>query len=138
MSEQDDTPTVTEMFADEASAPAWPADAPEMRPLLTLGRRDRAKLTRMYAELLPKLEQLSKQQAALSRRKTDPKPADLMRFSAFNTELAADVEDLMRVAAVDAEVFESWAASLDDVDLISACMVWLKVSQGPEGSRSAS
>jgi hypothetical protein len=138
VSEQDDQTTVTELFADEVEAPTWPADAPEMRSLLTLPRRERAHLMRLYADVLPKFDELTKQQAALSRRKTDPKPAEIARLSAHNAELAADVQDMMRLAATDAEVFDGWAAGLDDVDLISACAVWLRVTQGPEASRSAS
>lgn len=61
--EEDDGPGLTAELAAETAAAAepWPAEWPELRPLLNLPRRDRASVFDAYADIVEKLPELNDQ-----------------------------------------------------------------------------
>ncbi|MCK2237707.1 MULTISPECIES: hypothetical protein [unclassified Crossiella] len=110
-----DQPDIIERLNTEAqgaTAQALPQDTPELRPWLGLPRRDRAEVIRRFTSIRPHLDKLS----------TPPTTADqaeVLGQAADGYALMADIEDLLAVAAVDENMFRSWALTATDESLLA-------------------
>jgi len=133
MSEEKDTPTVTEaLAAEESDATVWPADAPEMTPLLKLSRRDRASVLAKYAQVQPAVEKMARRYEAFSKKKR-LSTTDHLEIVSAAADAAADVQDMLAMVAKDREAFDSWAATLSDMEMLSVFIAWSRSSQLGEG-----
>lgn len=105
--------TKSEDLAAEAATPAKPKGSPNLYPFAALPRRQRAQFMR-------KLDVVMTRQDAL-----DVSEDGTLELSdaAEAYELMADMEDLLAVAAEDADAFSAWAAKAGDGE-ITDLLTW--------------
>lgn len=105
------TVTKTEELAAEATPVEKPEGSPGLYPFISLPRRSRSKFLRAFDTVSEKQDALD----ALADENGEVSLAD----SATLYDVLADIEDLLRVASTDGEVFDAWAAGASDADLMS-------------------
>lgn len=126
MSEQ-----ITDEQQADAQKPKRPRGAPQLVPYTAVNRRTRAALWRHLAPVMEVQERL----AAAGLDAGAEVPAS---FGADVMEMAADVEDALRVLAVEPDAFEAWAIKSDDGDLLSLLVWYLDRFQVGEATASSS
>lgn len=104
--------SVTERLAEEVAAETgWPADAPPLKPLLTLSRRERAAVVRQFGTIMPKLHELERTAQAQVQVVEDPnrpaRNAGRVKWAAYaltkNVEFSDDMGRDAIIAACDAQ-----------------------------------
>ena len=118
--------TKSEALAAEATV-RKPANAPEFLPMIALSRRQRAEFVRALAAI-------EKRSAALEAAASQESPD--LDSGAVILEVLADIEDLLRVVAVDKDAYDRWVSECDDEDL-SAALTWY-MERNPLGEPKAS
>jgi hypothetical protein len=182
--EHDDDPGLTAQLADETAAAnePWPAEWPELRPLLNLSRLDRAAVFDGYADVIEKIPDLNDEYQgqptppdpnrpkgnagratwaayAADRQVTVTKdmgrdaiiaavdaatPVDPglivhnSRRAALVMRLVARLEDVVVLAAVDADATRQWLATASDWDVLTMFIRYARRTQLGEASSSGS
>lgn len=143
-----DEPTLIDELADEANpAPTeYPDGAPELKPYLQIRPRSkRADFKRAYAAFAKRQDTISELTKAAKAAK-DAESAEAsdaeqnianMRLWADADDLYQEMDDLMRLAAVDDEEYGLWSDQVEDPDLIVTFQVFMQRSQPGEASGSA-
>lgn len=115
-------------LADDANPAVLPEGAPRLTKYLQLKYRNRA-------EFMRKLETV---------RKAAPTPGKSGKVSVTPDKLAdfydmlADIDELMRLVAVDIAEFEAWQGKHDDGEFVELFNAYMRWSQAGEASSSAS
>lgn len=143
-----DEPTVIdEMAAEAVPEPVeYPAGTPLLKPYVQIRPRSkRALFKRQYAQFTNMQDTVS----ALSKAARDAgsddavklpdvaQAAENMRLWADADDLYQQMDDLMRLAAVDDTEYTVWSDQVDDKDLIRAFQAYMQESQPGEASSSA-
>lgn len=124
---------VDTLQAEAAGAiPSAPVGAPALVPFHQLDRRKRAAVTKVVAELMPKVEKYVDAPAP-SGSLTE---GQSLGFLAEALEWVADIEDFLLVVAVDRERMTQWVKSADDAALLGLFMSFT-ARLGEAGSSSS-
>lgn len=134
----------SEEFAAEATPVVVerPEGCPDFRPLVALPRRARAEYMRAVDVLVtksrsnPDVVAMSGDTPEEAEQRVLASPS-MLRIQADLAEMAADVEDVLRIVAVDAVAFDAWAGRATD-DSVMQAFSWFQNSQGDAGNASAS
>lgn len=137
-----DEPTLIDALADEAAPEPqeYPPGAPLLKPYLHIRPRwRRAEFKRGYAKFATMQDTVG----ALRRAADAPdqpeaeQAAENMRLWADADDLYQQMDDLMRLAAVDEAEYAAWSDEVDDKDLVQTFQVYMRESQPGEASGSA-
>jgi hypothetical protein len=130
--------SVSEQLAADAATEhvEFPEGAPELREVLQLPRRVRADYYEAMSRLLDKQKDVQK--AFPKGKKKEPSREELLVSMAGLSRMAAEIEDLLAIVAVDETKFREWAASVDDSTLIQLWRAWQEATQPGEATSSSS
>lgn len=145
MPDKPDDPTLIDELAEEADpAPVeYPDGAPELKPYLQIRPRSkRAEFKRAYAAFAKRQDTIAELTKAAKATAAAKKPdaqqnIDNMNLWADADDLYQEMDDLMRLAAVDNEKYALWSDEVEDQDLITTFQVFMQRSQPGEASGSA-
>lgn len=132
-------------LADDANPPEYPDGAPLLKPYLQIRpRSQRAEFKRRYAEfadMQKRMQELQAEQQRLADDDSDDvspvRNAERMRLWADMDDYYQKMDDLMRLAAVNAEAYTEWSDEVDDGGLAEVFTVFARRSQPGEASSSA-
>jgi hypothetical protein len=129
-------PTSSQEFAAEIAPAATvrPAGMPDLRPIFELHRRDRAKYLRgmdVFTSGLKANKEL-REISADGEVDTDRLAASpsILKVTADLAEMAADVEDVLVLVAVEPDEFRIWARKATDEALLQG-FSWYQESASP-------
>lgn len=139
---QDEQSVVDAMAEDAEQAttpPDYPAGAPEFKVLIAVRPRGRrAEFKRLLAQIAEKRPQLLAEQDAMSKLKGEQREVAGYRLWADLDELNEVIEQALRLVAVDAEKFDTWACEVSDEDLSATWSAYQSRAQPGEASSSTS
>lgn len=133
----DAKPSAVDALQDDAAPAQMPEGAPEFRSYLRLPFRKRARFYRSFASLQDKQEQVSKLDRKQKTKKGLTKEEMADAAGQFY-EVLGEMEDLLRIAAVDPEVFETWMENVEDEEFQRTFSAYVQWSQPGEASSSDS
>lgn len=116
MSEPTAEPTFSEQVEDEAVPREKPEGSPDLIPFKAVPRRRRADMMRAFETVQGKQDEL---EAIKAESEKDDAEGSTAGRAAVIFDLLADCEEMLTFAAVDAEVFRTWASSCEDNDLMA-------------------
>lgn len=130
-------PSVIDQLAEDAIPDEYPAGTPELLPYLQIRPRTRrAEFKRAYAQFAELQEKVSSiGRDALAE---DAPVAVKMRAWADLDEVYGAMEELLALAAADADAFQAWVVNANDELLAQVFQIYAKRSQPGEASSSAS
>lgn len=138
----DDEPSAVDQMASDATSTTaeYPPGTPELKVLLAIRPRGRrGDFKRLLAQIAEKSAAVRGEQEAMSKIKgVSAKEAAGMRMWADMDDLLELIEKALRLAAVNVEKFDAWAAEVDDDDLQAAWVAYQQRTQPGEASSSAS
>lgn len=130
-------PSVIDALAEDAVPEDYPEGAPLLLPHLQIRPRSRrAEFKRKFAEL--NKVQLKLQEIRQSGALDSEDPADNLRLGADLDDMYQQMDDLLRLAAVNPDHYGEWSDAVDDSGLVGVFNVYMRRTQPGEASGSAS
>lgn len=129
-----DEPTVIDSMAADAAPREYPKDAPGLWPYLKLPFRQRAKFFAVYREL--NVMQADMVAAEKKRRRGKQNDTQMLEQAEKLYELYALMDDMLRICAVNEDVYEAWVQTHSDEEFGDLFAVYVERSQPGEASGS--